>query len=291
MNIEINFDCDPFFKTTFINNSKDEEISSKEPLLYLVKRGSSSGTFDYGLKEQALKLGVNIYSERTFSFDEVDIVATGSVFKEVPVVAKGIIFKTNLKDVVVMACNNNLAFKGYSYLLVTKGYGCMCSAVFDELDKVTECFEKTKKFFVEKFNLDIQSSKNVGGVGSFSLKNTFQKGKVLYIGEAAGLQDLLWGFGMRYAVTSGYLAAQSIINNENYEEKAEKYFGNKLKASMVNRYLWEKIVSRRNYSFMVDHAEIVKNQLYSINNYNLLRRMIYPVALSYLKKKYSKLRL
>lgn len=291
MNVEINFDCDPFSKTTFTNGSKDKEISSKKPLFYLVKRGSSFGTFDHGLKEQALKLGVNIYFEKTLSSDEVDIVATGSIFKEVPAVARGIIFKTDFRDTVVMACNNELAFEGYSYLLITKGYGCMCTVVFGESDKVTECFEKTKKFFVEKFNLDIQSSKNVGGVGSFSLKNTFKKDNVLYVGEAAGLQDFLWGFGMRYAVASGYLAAQSIINNEDYEKKAKEYFRNKLKASVVNRYLWEKVISRKNYLFMIDHAEFVKNKLYSINNYSPLRRMIYPVALSYLKKKYPKLKL
>lgn len=291
MNVEINFDCDPFFKTIFANGSRDKEISSKKPLFYLVKRGSSFKTFDYGLKEQALKLGVNIYFEKTLSPDEADIVATGSVFEEVPGIVKGIIFKTNTKDVAIMACNNELAFKGYSYLLITKGYGCMCTVVFGELDKVTECFEKTKEFFVKKFNLDIQSPKSVSGVGSFSLENTFKKGNVLYVGEAAGLQDFLWGFGMRYAVTSGYLAAQSIIDNEDYEEKAKKCFRNKLKASVVNRYLWEKVASRKNYSFMINHAELVKKKLYSINNYSLLRRMIYPVALSYLKKKYPKLKL
>ena len=291
MNIEINFDCDPFFKTIFSNGLRDKEISSKKPLFYLVKRGSSSGTFDYGLKEQALKLGVNIYFEKTLSLDEVDIVATGSIFKEVPVVAKGIVFKADFRDIVVMACNNELAFEGYSYLLVTKGYGCMCTVVFGKLDKVTECFERTKKFFVEKFNLDIQSPRNVSGVGSFSLKNTFKKGNVLYVGEAAGLQDFLWGFGMRYAVASGYLAAQSIINNEDCEKRAKEYFRNKLKASVVNRYLWEKAISRKNYSFMVDHAELVKKELYSINNYNLLRRIIYPIALPCLKKKYPKLKL
>ena len=32
---------------------------------------------------------------------------------------------------------------------------------------------------------------------------------ILYTGEAAGLQDVLWGFGMRYAVISGFCASQS----------------------------------------------------------------------------------
>jgi flavin-dependent dehydrogenase len=39
-------------------------------------------------------------------------------------------------------------------------------------------------------------------------------GNKLYVGEAAGLQDL-WGFGIRSSIISGFLAAKAIINDEN----------------------------------------------------------------------------
>jgi len=289
MNIQINFDCDPFSHITLTNCTKTKDVFAERPLFYLVKRGSFSGTIDYGLKEQALELGVKIHFENTLSPNEVDIVATGPIFEENQGVVKVIIFKTNVEDTAIMLFNDGLAFKGYSYIFITKGYGCMCTVVFNELTRVNNCFESTKEFFVKKLDIDIQSTKDVGGVGCFSLRNVFKKGTTLYVGESAGLQDFLWGFGMRFAITSGYLGAQSIINNEDYEKTAKKHLRNKLKASVVNRYLWER-AAKKDYSFIINNAQFVKKNLYSMHNYNLLQRMIYPVALSYLRKKYPKLR-
>jgi len=288
MNVEIIFDCDPFSRVILTNCSKTREINSERPLFYLVKRGAFSGTIDYGLKVQALKLGVNLHLQRTLSQNEADIVATGPVPKEAYGIVKGIIFNTDVADVAVTAFNDKLAFKGYSYLLVTKGYGCIGTVVLDELWRVNECLEKTKEFFVKKLDLSIESPEEVGGIGSFSMKKA-KKRTVLYVGEAAGLQDFLWGFGMRFAITSGYLAAQSVIDNRDYERIANEHFQNKLKAGVVNRFLWENVLSKRDYSFLISFAEFAKKNLYSMHNYGLWQRMIYPLASFNLKKTYPNL--
>jgi len=169
----------------------------------------------------------------------------------------------------------------------------MCAVVLDELGRVNNCFEETKKIFLKMTNLDIQNPKNVGGVGSFSLKNNFKKNNNLFVGEAAGLQDVLWGFGMKYAFTSGFLAARSIINGENYEKKAKERFSNKLKSSLVNRFLWER-AGFGNYAFLIDKLKNSKDlfgSLYSFHNYNFLQKLIYPTALIYMRRKYPKLKL
>ena len=142
-------------------------------------------------------------------------------------------------------------------------------------------------------DLDVQNSKNVGGVLCFSNRNTFQKEKRVYVGEAAGLQDLLWGFGIRSAITSGFLAAKSIIDNEDYEKAARKYFGKKLKASLVNRFLWE-IFSIHNYSLIVNRIYNAKDPLkflHSFHNFNFLQKLTYPLALKYMRKRYRRLML
>jgi len=77
MNIKANFDCDPFSRVTLTTYSRTKEIVFKRPLFYLVKRGSFSGTIDYGLKAQALELSIKMHFEETRSPNEVDIVATG----------------------------------------------------------------------------------------------------------------------------------------------------------------------------------------------------------------------
>ncbi len=289
MNIDLDFDCDPFFTATLTNGSKTKEIKSKRPMFYLVKRGSFFGTIDYGLKTQALESGIGLHFQQTLSPNEANIVATGPVAEEVVGIVKGIILRTEEKDTAIVAFSDRLAFKGYSYFLVTKGYGCMCTVVRrDEAFRVDEYFERTKEFFVRKFNLHIRPTRKVGGVGGFSLKRV-KEGNTLYVGEAAGLQDFLGGFGMRIAITSGYLAAQSIINGEDYEKMVRKHFGNKLKSGVVNRCLWENLLCKRNYSLLINNAEHVKRNLYSIYNSEPWQRIVYPLALFCLKRKYPKL--
>lgn len=154
--------------------------------------------------------------------------------------------------------------------------------------RVNECFEKTREYFVRKLDLNIRSIKEVAGVGNFSLKCA-RKRIPLYVGEAAGLQDFLGGFGIRFAITSGYLAAQSLVENRDYGRVANRRFQNKLKAGVVNRFLWENVLSKRNYAFLINIAEFAKVNLHSMYNYSLLQRMIYPLALAKLKKTYPQL--
>lgn len=294
MNLKINFDCDPFNEIIVTDCEKKSKISFKKPLFYLVKRGSFRNSLDYGLKKQALDAGVEILFNKTILPEKANIVATGPILKEIGVIDKGLVFKTNSKNSAVLAFNEDLAFEGYSYLLITKGYGCICAVVLNELNKINECFKKTKEFFIKKYNLKIRSGKNAGGIGSFALKHVLEvkhkKNETLYVGEAAGFQDFLWGFGMRYAFESGYLAAYSLINNEDYEKLARKKFEHKLKASMVNRYLWEKLGNKA-YSSIVKYPYLAKKCLYSMHNYNLIQKMLYPFALKYLQEKYPKLKI
>jgi len=48
-----------------------------------------------------------------------------------------------------------------------------------------------------------------GGFGNLYTGQAVRKGRLLYTGEAAGFQDALFGFGLRYAMLSGHLAARA----------------------------------------------------------------------------------
>ena len=50
-----------------------------------------------------------------------------------------------------------------------------------------------------------------GGYGNVRLPRTAMQGGHPVIGEHAGFQDALAGFGIRYAIRSGVLAARSIL--------------------------------------------------------------------------------
>jgi flavin-dependent dehydrogenase len=287
MNIDISFDCDPFSRITAANNLKINEIvASKRPLYYLVKRGTVPGSLDLGLKEQAQDAGVNIHFEKSIPESHADIVATGPISEHVVGLVKGITFKTDLEDTATVLFDNKAAFKGYAYLLVTNGYGCMSTVLLDNLNAVSSCFERTKDIFSSIYEFDIEEPKKCGGVGCFTMKKRFKEGNTLFAGEAAGLQDFFLGFGMRYAITSGFLAARSIITGEDYDGTIVSYFKNKLKAGVVNRYLWEKS-GRNNYSMVVNNFGWIIRNFGGISNFNVLQRILYPFALRGMKKRYK----
>ncbi|HUK84298.1 MAG TPA: NAD(P)-binding protein [Candidatus Acidoferrum sp.] len=289
MNLDIDFDYSPFYSILLTNGIGVRETRSKKPLFYLLKRGSFSGTLDFSLKAQALKSGVNIHFQETISPNEANIVATGPIVNEAVGVVKGIIFETDINDTAIIAFNNKLAFKGYSYLLITKKYGCLCTVVrIDDAHRINLYFERTKEFFLEKIGFQIQPIRDVQGFGSFSLKR-FTKGNTLYVGEAAGLQDFLLGFGMRFAFASGYLAAQSVIFAKDYTRIVNEHFGQRLRVGIVNKWLWENILSKKDYSLLIKFPNLIKNS-YLVHNYTWFQQAMYPLAQFSLKKTYFELK-
>jgi len=293
MSISLDFPNHPFYDVTVANGVRSEDFQFTRPLFYAVKRGTDRDSFDQALKEQAILHGVNFHFKQSLAEAEGDIIATGPIAKEIFAIDKGIVFQTSHPDTAIGLINDAAAYKGYAYLIVAKGYGCMCTVLFDRFEDVNQCFEETRRIFGDMVTLDIHEAKSVGGIGGFSLKNIFQSNGRLYVGEAAGIQDFLWGFGIRDAIASGFLAARSILEGRSYEEMARAYFSRKLRASLVNRYLWEKFIGR-GYFFIMDRVKNVEyglNFLSRMHRFNLLQRVLYPFALTTMRRKYTHLRI
>ena len=158
-------------------------------------------------------------------------------------------------------------------------------------DKAHNCFLRAKKVFSKKVDLDIRNPRETMGIGTFSAPTTLIRGRSLYVGEAAGIQDLLWGFGVDNALTSGYIAAQSIIHNQNYQETLTNLLGNKLKAGMTSRFIWETI-HLDNYSLVIGllgHAKDPIKLLHIIQTQIPFHKALYPLAKHFLKKHYPNL--
>jgi len=58
------------------------------------------------------------------------------------------------------------------------------------------------------------------------------------------LQDFMWGFGMRYAITSGAMAANSIMGSNDYEKQVRSRLIPLIRASAINRFLMNRIGDR-----------------------------------------------
>jgi len=239
--IGINFLCMPYHEGTLYAPGLDPvEVSSDRPIFYLVRRGSMPGTLDWGLKEQALSLGVEIsFNHRLDSFKGRAIVGTGP--KGADAVAVGITFNTEMKDMAAVVLDDGIAPKGYAYLLIKQGYGTMATVLYRNFKKADDYFEKTLGFFSEKMDLHMENRRKFGGYGNFFLRDSQVRNGKIYVGEAAGFQDCLWGFGMRYAILSGYIAARSFIEGDDYDTLWQRELRPGLEASLVNRFLFERI--------------------------------------------------
>ncbi len=295
MNIKTNFLCEPFNDLRITNSKENWDFSCKRPAFYIVNRGIEENSFDKGLKEQALDNGVNIRFGETAPTSDVDIIATGGDPKFKFAVGKGISFETEYENIAVGLVNNYHAFKGYSYLLVSNGFGCIATVLFEGFQDLNKYFKRTLDEFQTNFDLKKKYSHQFSGYGSFSNRITKKKNQIM-IGEIAGFQDLLWGFGIRNAVKSGFIASKNILEGnecKDYYKIAENYFKPKLNSSIVNRFIWEKFASN-NYSLILNRIHNSKdplNYLKSFYNFNFFQKLTYPFALFYMKTRYPNLKL
>ena len=65
-----------------------------------------------------------------------------------------------------------------------------------------------------------------------------------FVGESGGLQDFMWGFGMRMAVWSGVLAAQEMLGGPLYDREVRRQLLPYVQTSVANRWLMNRVGDR-----------------------------------------------
>lgn len=236
--ISSNFFFKPIYRSVFYDHRlRPTPVKSHLPFGYFIRRGPEDDTLDRGLLAQALEAGVRISYCTRAKFDEVNIVATGPGVPDG--LAKEMTFTTALSDTVSVLFDHKLSPGGYSYLFVLDGQATFGCAITRDFDHINSYFEKTFKRFQEIQSFSIEREKTSYSFMNFCLKKSATRKGQLYVGEVAGFQDYLFGLGIRYAITTGYAAAESIIHNKNYDEIWKKEIGPGQETSLVNRYLYE----------------------------------------------------
>lgn len=125
----------------------------------------------------------------------------------------------------------------------------------------------------------MRNPRRFGGFADFRLPRTAIQGGHLVVGEQAGFQDALAGFGMRYALRSGLLAARSIIAADDYSSLWRRELLPLLGAGTVNRFLFNTI-GEQGWGLVVRKlsradAGLVLNRFYRPS---LWSRLLFPVA-------------
>jgi len=202
--------------------------------LVMVRRGPMADTLDQCLKRQALAAGVRlVFNSRLAKNDpRVDIVATGP--RRASAIALGYTFVSNGEPQLSVIFDNAIAPKGYAYLVVAMGHGCMGTVLFTDFHNASVYRQRTLEAFQRLRPFEMREMRPYAGYGEAGRCSPRDKP---YVGEAAGLQDALWGFGIRFAMESGYLAAQSILKGEPYWHLVEAHLRPAARRCQQNR-IW-----------------------------------------------------
>ncbi len=236
--ITTDFEFHPFDSgTVFDPAERRYPVRGKRPLFYLLRRGREAGSLDRALLEQARAAGAEVrFNDRVRDFDSAGVLATGP--RQAGIVAVGHVFDTDMPDGAWLALGHRLAPGGYAYLLVQGGRGTVASCMFTGFRDQAKYLAATEEFFTRHAGLQMRSPRPFGGYGNIRLAATAVQGGHPVIGEQAGFQDALAGFGMRYAIRSGVLAARAIIDGSDYAAAWQRDLAPGLYAGVVNRFIY-----------------------------------------------------
>ena len=226
----------------------DDEISQAKTdgVAYrIVERGTSDHTIDQAFKRMAIEAGATLHYKSRIDEREADIVACGP--KDTSAIALGEIFHTSYPNHIAFQLNDKLAPGAYSYLIVIDGIGLICTCLWRKQKKSERFLNETIACYQRLYpDMDINPIKRVGGKGDFTLNGHYTAPATgqHFVGESGGLQDFMWGFGMRMAVWSGVLAAREMLGGPSYEKEVRRHLLPYVRTSVANRWLMNRVGDR-----------------------------------------------
>lgn len=280
--ISINFLCEPYSIGKFYGPSlRERVIETSRPLFYLIKRGTDDNSLDQGLKQQAIDSCVEIIWNDKIEKVSYPTMIVGTGPRAADTIAKGIIFKTSHPDACFGFLNNRIAPKGYAYPLVNQGQATFATVLYEDFQKTHIYFQRVLETMLSVVKIDIEEPKEFDGYGNFILNQDTNKNKdVFLIGKAAGFQDALWGFGLRYAMFSGYSASKNFLTGRSYVQICDEHIRPMMETSLANRWLFAHL---GNYGYgkvldVVSKSNDIIGALRKQYNPSLFKRLIFQVA-------------
>lgn len=240
------FDQRPFDSVTFYDSQLRATIAhTPRPMFYLVHRGSGPGTLDSALLAQASEAGADVrFGVHRHEAGPGTIVATGP--DRADGLAAGFTFHTSLPDQAHAIIHPLLAPGGYAYLLIWDGHGTVATSLLGTAfvgqrqrwraarDATVDTFQRLVP------DLRLRDPQPFGGYGALlAPPRLLDAAGRWFVGEAAGIQDAEWGFGIMTALESGVRAASAAIAGDDYGHDAQRDFTGRRATSLANRGLAE----------------------------------------------------
>lgn len=278
--IAVNFDHHPVYEATaFDSRGNAHVVRGERPLYYLVQRGGEDGaSLEASLLIQAGEAGCEIYlGQRVVEPQGPAVLAIGP--RTADAIAAGYVFETDMSDGSWASFNDKLAPLGYAYLLVHDGRGTLASCMFTGFNRQADYVARSVEFFREHAGLTMRNPKPLGGFANFRLPRTAIQGGHPVVGEQAGFQDALAGFGMRYALRSGILAARSLLRGEDYTKLWRRNLLPLLRVGISNRFIFNSVgATGRDWALRGLGHSNSENKLRWLYRPSILSRLVYPIA-------------
>jgi flavin-dependent dehydrogenase len=238
-------DAAPFRSTVSVEvcayDGERHALRGERPLLYVVRRGGDPCSLDQALKRQALDLGVRIYNGCTLPRAQADVWAVGAQRGGFFLDA-GLTFRTNQPDRITILVDQRLTPKACAYLIVSEGVGTLAVLLTRQFQRTRRLLADAVDAFQRMRPFDMRDVRLRSGFGgALSAFGRTHSGP-LVVGEAAGFLDYLWGFGIRHAMLSGALAAQALLEDDDYddyESLVARDIRPLVNSSLINRRLYD----------------------------------------------------
>ena len=218
-------------------------VRRARPLLYVVKRGNAPDSLDACLRRQALALGVRVRDGETLPRECADVWAVGAPRRGFFLDA-GITFRTAQPDRVVILVDQQLAPKACAYLIVADGMATLAVLLTRQFNCAHRLLAQSVDAFQRLHHFDMHDVRWQSGFGGAVHMVSRSSSPPRVVGEAAGFLDYLWGFGIRYAITSGVLAARSLLEPSDYQTLVAREISPLLRSSVLNRKLYDRAGNR-----------------------------------------------
>jgi flavin-dependent dehydrogenase len=215
------------------------EVGSRTPFAYFIRRGGGPESADGWLRRLAGEAGVRLHDGAAAPPD-CAVVATGP--RQADGVARELVFGCDLPDTVAVLFDPAVTPTGYAYLFSLAGHATFGVAQVRRVDRLPGAREEAwARFRALLGPFAVRGIHEGGQFMNFSVPRHLRAADGRwYVGEAAGVQDFLFGLGNRLALRTAGLAAAGVAGR--WDAAAFRHaIVRPMRSTVALRFLYERL--------------------------------------------------
>ncbi len=230
---------------TTIRRSPHHMNLLRGPAYHLIARGGQDGCLDRQLFDRARRAGADFRLGVSAEVGEADIVASGRPSDRLSLYSVGYTFSregSSMEEGTLYALlDNDIAPGGYFAMAPGPSANSLYTVAWTDLDPPSLRRRVAAAERLPWVRELLGTSRKVGEVegGAYfaedPIADAVAPSGVLRVGEAAGFQDPIAGYGVRYALLTGAIAAETILYGQDYRAMLREAFGTEFQEAYAFR--------------------------------------------------------